>query len=81
MSKKLVIEPKGWRCTIAECPPGLFMHEGDLVVKSAYYSTDGYCDVYFAEDGDAFWGGVSTKRDRDALMVQPCVLEWQSHDV
>lgn len=53
-------------CTLAECPPGLFLFGGCLGFRSEYGT-----DAYVVSSGEAFWGGAKTKEERDALMVTP----------
>lgn len=83
--KRLVLNPVGWPCTLAECPPGLFLsffgnEQGDVCLKTDYPKpgtrlSDAYCD-----NGDAFWGGAQTKADREALRVQPIEATWEEID-
>lgn len=78
--KELKIWPKGWPCTLEECPPGFFLFRDSLCLKSEYHTTtqsgesnaDAYC-----ESGEYFWGGVSATKDRNALIVQPVEAIWQ----
>lgn len=71
----LQILPTGWPCTLAECPPGLFVFNSSVGFKSEYGIDDPYC-----ESGEIFWGGVSTKEERSKLIVQPCVATWITED-
>ena len=72
MSKRLVLEPKGWPCCLGEAY-GLCLYDDEtLIVRTAH----GDSDAYIAEDGQAFWGGTNTKIDRAQLMVQPVVAKW-----
>ena len=73
MRKTYTLEPDGWPCTFAACPPGFFMIEGSLYLKSEYCTPveglnkpDAYC-----ESGEYFAGGVKTEAERLALIVQP----------
>lgn len=68
--KRLELQPEGWPCTFGECPPGLFLMGEDVCLRTQYGS-DAYLD-----NGDAFWGGASTKEDRNALIVQPLKAVW-----
>lgn len=72
--KKLTIEPQGWPCRLCECPPGYFVFDDDLCFKSEY--GDSYCD-----SGESFWGGTTSKTDRDRLIVQPAVAVWEKGEV
>jgi hypothetical protein len=70
--KHLVIVPNGWPCRLDVCPPGPFTFHDDLCWKTEYGQDEAYC-----ESGEVFWGGVHTKEERCALIVQPCLSEWQ----
>lgn len=50
---------------LAECPPGLFLFQGELGFK------DEYGGAYCVHTGEAFWGGTQTPRERDTLLVRP----------
>ncbi len=66
-----VLEPAGWPCTLAACPPGPFFSEGNhLGFKSEYRTTDGKIEA-FNEAGEFFWGGTETADERIQLIVQP----------
>ena len=69
--KKLIIVPCGWSCTLDECPPGFFEYNDELCLKAVYGSFEAFC-----ANGDAFWGGTSTKKERDNLIVQPVEARW-----
>jgi hypothetical protein len=74
--------------TLAECPPGPFLFEGSLGFKTEYgamsgkdvgngkveWAVIGGPDVYCMDSGDAFWGGVTSREARSALLVQPVDL-------
>lgn len=75
---KLVIVPDGWPTTLDRCPPGFFVFDGFLCLKSEYM-TDGKHDAY-CESGEYFWGGAKSTDERAALIVQPCRAEWQRDD-
>lgn len=72
--KRLLIEPVGWPCTLAECPPGHFVHEDALCFKSEYNVSK---IEAFCESGEYFCGGTSTKEERDKLIVQPVESIWE----
>jgi hypothetical protein len=57
--------------TLAECPPGLFVFDGTLCFKSAYYADYGSPDAYVVSSGKYFWGGGRDQKERDNLMVLP----------
>lgn len=50
VGKDLVLIPNGWPCTLAECPPGLFMFGKCLGFKSEYAN-----DIFVVDSGEAFW--------------------------
>lgn len=63
-------------CTLAECPPGLFMFNGTMGFKSEYTTTlenprRYQCDAYVVESGEYFHGGAKGTQDRAALIVTP----------
>jgi hypothetical protein len=68
--KKLIIEPKGWPCAVSELASGFFVYNGALCLKTAY-GEDAYC-----ESGEAFWGGVNSKEQREKLLIQPVKPKW-----
>lgn len=65
------IKPIGAPVAYKNCPVGLFEFQGTYAVMSEYSGRSGR-QSYLLESGEMFWGGTNTKRDRDALMVQPC---------
>jgi hypothetical protein len=73
--KQLVIEPDGWPCRYDECRPGLFMFHECLSLMSEYGK-----EAYLEASGEIFWGGVSSKEARAALIVQPVRANWQEVD-
>lgn len=63
-------------CTLADCPPGLFMFNGTMGFKSEYTTTlenprRYQCDAYVVESGEYFHGGAKSTQDRAALIVIP----------
>lgn len=71
--KQIKLVPYGFQCTLAECPPGLFLFNDEVCFKSEYLtgiSPDAYC-----ENGEAFWGGTTLISERDKLLVQPLIIE------
>lgn len=76
--KRLVLEPSGWQCTLEECPAGLFVYENTVGFKSEY-RTNGIIEV-FCDSGEVFWGGVNSTKERDKLIVQPVVTEWEEYE-
>lgn len=63
---KIEMKPDNFECTLAECPPGLFLF-GDMIgLKSEYGDCEAYCD-----SGEAFWGGTDNPKDQKKLKVIP----------
>lgn len=60
-------------CRLDECPPGLFLFEDTLGVKSEYGEAKSL-DVFCCDSGEYFWGGTSTREDLCALMVMPMAV-------
>lgn len=63
-------------CTLADCPPGLFLFNGTLGFKSEYITTlenprRYQCDAYVVESGEYFHGGAKDTQERAALIVTP----------
>jgi hypothetical protein len=79
--KRLLIEPHGWPCTLAECPPGFFLYQDDLCMKTEYVreSIDGKGPEAYCDSGEAFWGGVSTNAECAKLVVQPVNTKWEEY--
>ena len=73
--KRVSIVPHGWKCTLAECPPGLFHCNGSIAIKTEYGP-----DAYLLDGGEAFVGGIPDKDERGGLWVQPCILEYEDGD-
>lgn len=66
--KRLVLNPAGWPCRLAECPSGLLVHEGELRLKTAYAE-------HYLGSGDA-WGYA-----KPDLIVQPVVAKWEEEEL
>jgi hypothetical protein len=69
--KTLELRPDGFPCTLAECPPGLFLHGENVGLKTEYGATEAFCD-----SGERFWGGVSRVDNLAKVIVQPLIYEW-----
>ena len=69
MRKRYLIEPEGWPCSLAACPPGPFVWEHSLCFKSGRYYTPGMIEA-FCEDGEVFAAHVSNEA-RAVMVVQP----------
>ena len=67
MTKILLTEwTMGEECTLDDCPPGLFLFQGNIHCKSEYGS-----DAYCGDSGEFFWGGAESHQERHALKVIP----------
>jgi hypothetical protein len=83
MSEQLIIKPFDWPCTLAECPSGLFVYDGDLgselAIKTEYKTAEGRIEAYCTSSGEFFAGNcTNTEAEREALVVQPCYAVWVS---
>ena len=70
---------------LRNCPPGPFLYNGSLGFKTEYGSMEcenphdpktlwrvgHHSDVYVMASGEAFWGGITSKEDREKLLVVP----------
>ena len=79
--KKLIIQPDGWPCTLAECRRGLFVFHDELCLKDEYGHQDDTSRIWYSsaycDTGEVFWGGAKTKDDREKLVVQPVEAVWE----
>ena len=64
--------------TLGDCPPGLFLFEGQCLGFKSEYRTESeshpgvwQSDAYVVESGEYFWGGTSDPTQREKLMVLP----------
>lgn len=71
----MVIKPLDFEVDLLDCPPGFFVFEGRLCLKTEY----GRCEI-FNSAGETFWGGTSTNEDRHKLKVIPAGFEWREID-
>lgn len=69
--KKLILVPEGWPVPFSECPPGLFLKDDMVGLKTEYGKCEGYCD-----SGETFLGGASTQEDLAKVIVQPLTYAW-----
>lgn len=74
MTEKRII-PKGWPCSLDECPPGVFAKDGSLGFKTEYRDTHIGPEAYCLESGECWWGGTSDVAARKLQIVQPCIIE------
>lgn len=61
--------------TLAQCPIGLFLHEGELCLKTEYGNNEGRIDAYIVSTGEFFWGHApQTIANQREQIVTP--VEW-----
>lgn len=58
-------------CSLAACPPGLFLFNDCLGFKTEYAMTDGRSEAFVVASGEYFAGGATSKEEREALLVHP----------
>jgi hypothetical protein len=79
MSGSIKLREVGKPCTLGKCPPGLFLFNGYIALKSEYKTRAGgefgdgvyQSDAYLEASGEYFWGGASSSEEREKLIVQP----------
>jgi len=85
LSPQINMAIDGNAVTLAACPAGPFLFNGSLGFKTEYgaisgkdlggglvqWTMVGGPDVYCMGSGEAFWGGVTNREDRAALLVNP----------
>lgn len=76
LMKRLSIIPRGWLCTLRECPPGHFTHGDNLCFKSEYRNTNGDPEAY-CESGEYFYGGAADRAAAGNIVVQPAEAVWE----
>lgn len=76
---RMCIVPSGWPVGLHECPPGIFCAVGRdgpdpscLGFKTEYHQDDGATAAYVLASGETWWGGATTKEQREAQLVMPC---------
>lgn len=63
--------------TLADCPPGLFLYNGTIHLKTEYSEElppgggRWWPLAYVGASGEFFWGGATTHEARAKLIVQP----------
>lgn len=89
--KRLVLGPVGWPCTLAECPPGLFLYNDTVGFKTDYNAMEPVPPVNVPGDQlrwkvgthpDAYNSAgenfcVGTKDETDRQFVQPLDWMWE----
>jgi hypothetical protein len=68
-----VVEQRWWECTLATCPPGLFLHGETIGFKTEYSDANGP-EAYVVASGEYFWGGTDDKEVRRNLKVIPVII-------
>lgn len=58
-------------CRLDQCPPGLFLADGCLGLKTEYRTGAGWTEAFVVASGESFSGGASSPEDREALIVTP----------
>lgn len=85
--KKVEVKFAKRKCTLEDCPPGLFLYKETIGFKSEYgafhgedigmgqvkWTITGNPDVYCAESGEKFWGGCKSQEELSQLKVRPMV--------
>jgi hypothetical protein len=81
MNRNVGLDDVGGPVTLDECPPGLFLWDGHLGLKTEYAevvdTADGRrvrVDAYVVESGEFFWGGTKSLKQRAGLIVQPVLI-------
>ena len=73
MSRKLLMmEPEGYPCTIADCPPGFFLSGDELCLKTEYSNRDKQTEAYCGS-GEYFCA-------KDSKIVQPVIYIWKEEE-
>ena len=82
--KRLIMKPTGFECTFGECPPGFFIIDDELCLKSDYQTKTpkGYKPDAYLDNGSYFCGGVGvdTIEKRNALKVLPVEPVWEDFE-
>ena len=73
--RKIELIPEGFPVSLAECPEGPFLYDGDVGFKSEYQGKPETIDAYCLESGEYFWGGTSTGEKQRELIVQPLRID------
>jgi hypothetical protein len=72
--RPVVVPAMRRRVSLAECPPGLFLFDGNYGFKTEY-SDDNGPEAYCLGSGEYFSGGTNgDKAKRRTLLVMPCEL-------
>lgn len=70
--KRLLLKPDGFKCTLEECKPGLFLSGNNLCFKTEYRTEpSGRVEAY--NGAGEFYCGEG--------LVQPLVEEWDEYEI
>lgn len=56
---------------LGECPPGLFLFEGNHSGRPRLGFKNDYGEYFVVASGEVFWGGAKSTQERAALLVRP----------
>lgn len=72
MQRDRTIVIKDQTVSLLDCPPGLFVFEGEIGFKAEYHSNlPDRMEVYCVSSGEEFWGDTTCWWDRALLHVYP----------
>ena len=67
--ERIELIPHGHKCKLKDCPPGFFLFENEVCLKTEYGENDSYLD-----NGEVLWGGTNSEQTREKHIVQPLVV-------
>ena len=67
---RIEIKPSDFECYLKDCPPGLFLKENMIGLKTEYGHCEAFCDT-----GEAFWSGAKGKEELARVKVVPLEYE------
>jgi hypothetical protein len=77
MYSSRVMIVRDYKVTLLECPPGLFVFEGEVCFKSEHHSNlPDRMEVFCTSTGEVFWGGTDHWVERSELKVHPACFGW-----
>lgn len=73
MIESVYLFPVGTLVALKKCPPGFFLHDGKVGLKTSLHSMSGGIVMPDAYDvyGEYFWGGAVSPTERSNLRVLP----------
>ncbi len=71
----MVLKENKKRTKLGNCPIGLFIFDGELCIKTEYY-TKNEPDCYIISSGEYFCGGQNRKVELSELMVTPIKIDY-----